>query len=188
MSVNYNGKVQNTTAYIKTYTSNNNASSIANLWSTSTIVEDKSNVIIPASPYYSNLYIPGDLYLDGNFINASDKCLKTNIAPITDEQNNKLLNLNTYTFTLKNDKHDKLHYGLIAQEVENDFPELVTNKPNPNPNLNANENEDENSDLTSYKGVNYLELVPLLVKMVQRQQIQIEKQQLQINSLINNNH
>jgi hypothetical protein len=174
MSVNYNGKVQNVTSYIKNYTPDiNNINSNTNLWSTSTIVDDiNSNVIIPASPFYSNLYIPGNLYLDGNFINASDISLKQNITPLKQEQTNKLLNLNTYSYTFKDDLTNKLHYGLIAQEVEEEFPELVTEKPH---------SEDETN---IYKGVNYLELVPLLVNTVQKQQQQINELQNKLNTFI----
>jgi hypothetical protein len=175
MSVNYNGKVQNVTTYVKNYTSDiNNINSISNLWSTSTIVDDNtnSNIIIPSSPYYSNLYIPGNFYLDGNFINASDINLKENITPLKQDQTNKLLNLNTYSYTFKDDQTNKLHYGLIAQEVEEEFPELVIEKPHMNDEINV------------CKGVNYLELVPLLVSIVQKQQKQINDLQNKLNMFI----
>uniref|UniRef100_A0A6C0IUC6 Peptidase S74 domain-containing protein n=1 Tax=viral metagenome TaxID=1070528 RepID=A0A6C0IUC6_9ZZZZ len=180
MSVNYNGKVQNVTSYIKTYTPNINASAgLSNLWSTSKIADDdnaNANVIIPASPYYSNLYIPGNLYLDGNFINASDMNLKQNIMPLKKEQTNKLLNLNTYSYTYKSDETNKLHFGLIAQEVEEELPELVIEKPHTDANVDTNTN--------NYKGVNYLELVPLLVSVVQTQQKQINELQNKLNTFI----
>lgn len=202
MSVNYNGKTS-TSGSIKTYYSN---ASLNNniLWSTSTIINDNSlnqNVIVPASPYYSNVYIPGDLYLDGNFINASDILLKTNLESISKEQHIKLLKLNTYSYTFKDDLSNKKHYGLIAQEVEEEFPELVFNKPNINNNYQNNDqikNLDEDNDKTKkiyedndesknldeekyinniniYKGVNYLELIPLLVNTIQIQQKQINE-------------
>jgi hypothetical protein len=201
MSVNYNGKTS-PSGSIKTYYSN---ASLNNniLWSTSTIINDNSlnqNVIVPASPYYSNVYIPGDLYLDGNFINASDILLKTNLESISKEEHIKLLNLNTYSYTFKDDLSNKKHYGLIAQEVEEEFPELVFNKPNINNNQIKNLDEDEDNDqsknldqqqdnnesknldeekyinnINIYKGVNYLELIPLLVNTIQIQQKQINE-------------
>ncbi len=177
MSVNYNGKVQNLTTYIKNYIPNvDNINSITNLWSTSTVIDNniESNVIIPASPYYSNLYVPGNLYLDGNFINASDINLKQDITPLKQEHINNLLNLNTYSYTFKDDQTNKLHYGLIAQEVEENFPELVTQKPY----------IDVNNQESNYKGINYLELIPLLVNTVKKQQKEINELQNKLNMFI----
>ena len=190
MSVNYNGK-NSPSGSIKTYYSNTSLNNNI-LWSTSTIINDNSlnqNVIVPASPYYSNVYIPGDLYLDGNFINASDILLKTNLESISKEHHIKLLNLNTYSYIFKDDSTNKIHYGLIAQEVEEEFPELVFNKPNINNNYQTkNLDEDKDNDQTKnldeekyihkiniYKGVNYLELIPLLVNTIQIQQKQINE-------------
>ena len=198
MSVNYNGKTS-TSASVKTYYSNLSLNNNI-LWSTSNIINDSSlsqNVIVPASPYYSNVYIPGDLYLDGNFINASDFLLKTNLETISKEEHIKLLNLNTYSYIFKDDSTNKKHYGLIAQEVEDFFPELVFNKPNIN-NTNQEvrkleEEKEENKEheegkknkdinkINMYKGVNYLELIPLLVNTIQIQQKQINELENKIN-------
>jgi len=173
MSVNYFGKTSNS-ASVKTYYSNIGLNNI--LWSTSKIIDDSSlnqNVIVPASPYYSNLYIPGDLYLDGNFINSSDINLKTNIECITDEKIDKALKIKTYSYNFKNDINDKKHYGVTPQEIEEDFPELVISKP-------------YNDELC--KGVNYLEMVPLLLNIVQKQQQQINILENKLNDIFNNNN
>jgi hypothetical protein len=177
MSENYNGKVQNASTYIKNYTNNinTNLSLSTNLWTTTNLSNDNQNVIIPASPYYSNLYIPGNLYLDGNFINASDIELKTNIETINNEQINNTLNLKTYSYTFKDDPTNKLHFGLIAQEVEENMPNLVINKPNL---------QDNNSK--NYKGVNYLEMIPLLLNIVQKQQKEINLLQTKLNAILKN--
>lgn len=174
MLVNYNGKTSSSSS-VKTYISNVSLNNT--LWSTSSLINDSSinqNVIVPASPYYSNLYIPGDLYLDGDFINASDIQLKSNLQSISKEQTVKLLNLNAYSYTFKDDLTNKKHYGLIAQEVEQEFPELVITKPHIN-----NEN-----DIINYKGLNYLELVPLLLDTIQKQQKQINELQNKLNTII----
>lgn len=183
-TINYNTKSSNLSSFIKTYDSNAGLNSDNDLWSTSSVMNDASfnqNVIIPASPYYSNLYIPGDLYLDGNFVNASDIQLKTNIETICDEQIKKLLNLKTYSYTFKDDANNKTHYGLIAQDVEIDFPELVTNKPDLNANIDLNTKTNTNN---VYKGVNYLEMIPLLLNIIQKQQKEINLLQTKVNAIL----
>jgi hypothetical protein len=183
MISNYNGKTSSSSS-VKTYISNVSLNNT--LWSTSSLINDSSinqNVIVPASPYYSNLYIPGDLYLDGNFINASDIQLKTNLKNICQEENIKILNLNAYSYTFKHDLTNKKHYGLIAQEVEEEFPELVITKPDIN-NNNENINQNNNDDIINYKGVNYLEIVPLLVDAIKKQQKQINELQNKLNTII----
>ena len=50
---------------------------------------------------------------------------------------------------------DRIHYGFVAGELDNIFPELVY--------------EDKNG----YKSINYIELIPILFKMVKKQQGQI---------------
>jgi Chaperone of endosialidase len=55
--------------------------------------------------------------------------------------------------------------GVIAQEVEKVFPELVTT----------------NGD--GYKRVNYIGLIPVLIESIKEQQTQIEKQNQKIEKL-----
>ena len=64
-----------------------------------------------------------------------------------------------YNYIADTDK--KLHYGIIAQDLENYFPNLVTTV--------KTENEEET------KVVNYLELVPLLIVKIQDLQKQIDE-------------
>jgi hypothetical protein len=52
---------------------------------------------------------------------------------------------------------NNMQYGLIAQEVEKVFPEMV--KP---------------IDSNGYKGVDYVKLIPVLVEAIKEQQKQIE--------------
>ena len=59
--------------------------------------------------------------IDGIFC-PSDKRLKENISEIDDIN---LLKLNPVKYNFNYDKDKMIHYGLIAQEVEEHFPELV---------------------------------------------------------------
>ena len=59
----------------------------------------------------------------------------------------------------------QLQYGLIAQEVEKVLPNIV------------------NSDSETYKSVNYNELIPILLKNAQDQNIKIKELQKEIELL-----
>jgi hypothetical protein len=72
------------------------------------------------------------------------------------------MNLTPSSFIFNNDSSNRIHYGFIAQDLENEYPELVQNKPN----------KMYNNDL---KSVNYLEIIPLLVHKIQLMQIEINE-------------
>lgn len=94
-----------------------------------------------------------------DFNSTSDINLKTNIKPILSPLS-KLLQLNGVTFNWKKD--DRPSVGVIAQEVEKVFPELV--------------NETEN-----FKTVNYDGLIGLLIEAIKEQQQQIDELKKQVN-------
>lgn len=73
----------------------------------------------------SNIVLANDLVIGGNITSTSDKRLKENIIPLSDCLN-KITKLKGYSFT-RNDLEDKnkKYLGLMAQEVEEAFPELV---------------------------------------------------------------
>ena len=71
--------------------------------------------------------INSDLIVTGSLYNTSDERLKNNITEINLEIANNLCELNPMHFTYKNDNTNKKHYGLLAQDIEKVFPELVEN-------------------------------------------------------------
>jgi len=73
----------------------------------------------------SNIVLANDLVIGGNITSTSDKRLKENIIPLSDCLS-KITKLKGYSFT-RNDLEDKnkKYLGLMAQEVEEAFPELV---------------------------------------------------------------
>ena len=99
------------------------------------------------------------LFRSTDFNSTSDINLKTNIKPILSPLS-KLLQLNGVTFNWKKD--DRPSVGVIAQEVEKVFPELV--------------NETEN-----FKTVNYDGLIGLLIEAIKEQQQQIDELKKQVN-------
>ena len=112
---------------------------------------------------------PGEkLEVNGNikaaaFYYGSDQSLKTNIKPF-DKSLQKVLNLEPVYFDYKENNQHSL--GFIAQDVEKQFPELVTT-----------------DSLTGLKSLDYSRLTAPLVMAIKEQQIQIESQGQQINEL-----
>lgn len=157
----------NRTSYIKTFTSG----VLPSLWKTKLYKDTTSNliknVIMPSSELYDNLYIPGNIYLDGSLITPSDIYLKDKVEHLNKDISENLMNIKVKQFVFKRDPYKKLHYGFIAQEFENYFPELVTTKIDKN--------------VANLKAINYLEIVPLLVHQIQQMQKEIDDLKEQIN-------
>ena len=75
----------------------------------------------------------------------------------------------------------RAQYGFVAQELEQIFPELVVEVVHPgNSDPNSKISED-NQEVQTYKGVKYIEMIPILLKGMQEQQEEIEllKQRIQ---------
>ena len=94
-----------------------------------------------------NTKIHGDLLLGGNITSYSDIRIKDNIC-ILGSCLSKIENISGYSFTRKDliDK-DKIYIGLIAQEVEEYFPELV-------------------SETEDIKSINYQSMVAVLLECI----------------------
>lgn len=103
--------------------------------------------------------IAGDLNL------YSDARLKSNIISLGNTLNRVLL-LDGKNYTLKTDE-SKQKIGLIAQDVQEVFPELVT------------ESQDEQGTLS----VNYQGLIPVLINAIKEQQKEIEDLKSQVRGL-----
>ena len=84
---NYNGRQPNNTAYIKNFVPGTPTS----LWKTSTY--NNKNVITPSSSKTDNLYIPGDLTVDGTITNPSDLYLKDNIEDLSEDMAKNLMKI-----------------------------------------------------------------------------------------------
>jgi hypothetical protein len=167
---NYNGRQPNNTAYIKTFVDDTQI----NLWqvgSYTTTSGAKKSVITPSSTKYENLYIPGDIFCK-SVVTFSDINLKKDISLIQVDTSDKLMNLKPSSFIFKNDSSNNIHYGFIAQDLENEYPELVQNNPN--------------KSYNTFKSVNYLEIIPLLVHKIQLMQREINELKEKVNLTVNN--
>jgi hypothetical protein len=79
------------------------------------------------------------------------------------------MNLNPTSFEFKDDPSNHIHYGFIAGELENEYPELVQTKPD--------------QKYSNIKSVNYLEIIPLLVHKIQQMQKEIDELKSKIDSI-----
>ena len=131
--------------------------------------------------FYGKTKVNGDFYAT-TVTTTSDARLKTGIADVRSDILHQFGQLRPVQFKWQQTqiasadkadtaKHnffsndidfDKLHYGLLAQEVKNVFPSLV------------------HEDAEGYLSVNYIELIPLLIQAINTQQQQIADLQAQI--------
>jgi hypothetical protein len=115
-----------------------------------------------------DVIIPGNLTVEGIITSASDVNLKENIQTISQEKYNEVLKIEPKLYQFKNDSTKKQHYGVIAQELETVFPELVSN---------------QFFYGTNKKHVDYLELIPLLIGKMKLMQEEINE----LKTMIKNN-
>lgn len=137
-----------------------------------------------AGPNWS-LFGVGDVGTTTGYYIISDRKLKTNIKPMT-KALDKIMLLKPSTYTYKSDDYKglslskKTQIGLIAQELEEVFPDLVKETGLPG--------RDENGKIfatgETIKTVNYTNLVPVLIAAMQEQQQQINEQKALINELL----
>ena len=124
-----------------------------------------------------------------NFV-LSDKYLKTNIEPIS-SATETIKSLNPVVFNWKDradrkeiyadpDQPERMpQYGVIAQEIAEVLPELVVQ----NARNFTLKNDLEETEIIEFMGVDYEQLIPILIKSSQEQQQVIESQQTQIDDL-----
>jgi hypothetical protein len=101
--------------------------------------------------------IAGDLSIN------SDARLKANIISLGSTLA-KLLQIDGKTYTMKKDENKKQKIGVLAQDIEKVFPELV-------------------SESNGVKSVNYQGLVPVLINALKEQDNKINEQEARIERL-----
>jgi hypothetical protein len=121
-------------------------------------------------------YFSGDLAYTGNLTKVSDEKFKKEIKSM-DRIVDKVIKLNPTSYQYKTDEYPSARfstgkeYGLIAQEVENIFPEIVKDGSMPvvDPKTGT-----PTQETIAYKGVDYVALIPILVQAIKDQQQEIE--------------
>lgn len=121
-----------------------------------------------------DVLIPKDLIVQGSILNPSDLHLKENIELLSQDKSfdvNGVLKLWPVKYNYIQDTNKKLHYGLIAQDVEEFFPELV----------HTTNRDEMDKKSTSTKSVNYIELIPIMLCKMQKMQKEIDALKLSID-------
>ena len=163
---NYGGRQANNTSYIKQFST---AVTGYAYWIYKTI--DGIKYITPSTS--DNVYLPKDLTVIGTINNPSDIVLKENISDLTNDFCDNILKLTPKKYNFINDENKKERYGMIAQELEEFFPKLVTNS--------EIINEEADTDI-KIKTVNYLELIPIMIAKMKVMQNEIDEE----NAIRNN--
>jgi hypothetical protein len=113
------------------------------------------------------LKVNGDIKATGfvyDINTPSDARLKHNIQPLGTDALTNVLALNGVAFEWNTDGQPGL--GVVAQEVERVFPELVVMHP-----------------VTGFKGVQYNGLIAPIIEAIKAQQQQVDEQQRQLDAL-----
>lgn len=155
---NYGSKQPNNTSYIKSFS----IGSSSQLWKPFSY--NNKTTLTPSSNNADNVFIPGDLYVNGSFVNPSDLTIKENIKILSPNTYDAIDYLKVVEFNFKDDAEKKIHYGFIAQDVLKQIPELVTTIP-----------KKEGDNIHDILAVNYLEVIPLLVARLQKMQKEIDE-------------
>jgi hypothetical protein len=138
----------------------------------------------PTGPIYAG-YFNGDVYISGTF-GPSDQKLKRDIQSL-DGALDIVMQIQPHTYYFREQDYPGMalpegrQYGLIAQEVEQFLPELIMENVHP-----ATTDPDGNViyPAVDFKSMNYQELIPILIGAIQEQQELIEKQQAQIDLIM----
>ena len=116
-----------------------------------------------------SLYVANDIYastLNGSFVTSSDRSLKENVEPLANSLDNVLALQGVNFNWIDTEKYNSdRQVGFIAQDVEAVIPELVVTR------------ED------GIKGVNYSQMVAVLVEAIKEQNKIIQKLQADVAEL-----
>ena len=128
------------------------------------VMNFESNAMDTATyAFDGNATVSDDLTVSGDVVVSSDARLKSNIASLGSTLS-KLLLIDGKSYTMKKDGKQKI--GVLAQDIQKVFPELVT--------------EDNNEMLA----VNYQGLVPVLINALKEQDEKISRLENLVEKLI----
>ena len=136
-----------------------------------------------ASTNYAG-YFTGNGVYTGTWTQSSDRKLKQNIENLVGL--NLILQLSPKSYQYRIEEypalglHSGTNYGLIAQELEAVIPELVSNIEHP---AKLSDKGEVVAEGLSYKGVNYIGLIPFTISAIQEQQTMLEDKEQRIVSL-----
>lgn len=120
---------------------------------------------IGAASTTAALEVTGDIHYSGTLVDTSDRRAKDNINEISGSLD-KINRLKAVTFTQKGDQAQALNYGLVAQDVQEVYPDLVHAKGGDN-----------------MLGVDYIGLIGPLIHAVQELSAENERLRVRIEKL-----
>lgn len=155
-NANFGGRQANNTAFIKQFHVGFN-----NLVTWIYTINSESTNVKTITPSHSNanVLIQKDLNVVGSLNTASDKNIKENILNFDNSFSEKIMDLSPKKYNYI-DNPFKSRYGLIAQDVQKIYPDLVNEI-----------NIDENIILS----INYIDMIPLLLHKIQKMQKEIDE-------------
>jgi hypothetical protein len=138
-------------------------------------------IVAGATNGYENWagWFDGDIYVSGA-VNPSDEMFKKNVAPLSGSLT-KVMALQPKRYDMKTDEFKGRinlpkgeQFGLLAQDVQAVFPQLVRDATAP-VRLTKEEREARvKKDGLKFKSVNYNALIPVLIAAMQEQEAKIE--------------
>jgi hypothetical protein len=137
--------------------------------------------------YYAGQFL-GDV-IANNYYNWSDGSLKKDVRQL-DSALAKVMLLNPVTYSLDAEKYpnmnlsDRPQIGLIAQDVETVFPQIVKENLIPkNRGKMTKSNSSIGEEVDTLKAVDYMQLIPVLTKALQELKVANDNQQKRIQKL-----
>jgi hypothetical protein len=122
------------------------------------------NLGIGVSPTVA-LDVAGDIHYTGTMKDVSDIRRKENIVPLKNSLKG-IEKLKGYSFTMKDDPESRVEYGVMAQEVEPVFPELVSS-----------------IDSDGTLSVNYIGLIPQMIEAIKELSARVDNLEVENSSL-----
>ncbi len=124
-------------------------------WSGVINFQSSDNVGIGTASPAAALDVVGDIHYSGSLADVSDRRAKLAIQVLPAGQLHRIMQLAPVSFIMKNDPKQRTELGLIAQDVEPLYPNLVQ------------------TDSTGMKSMNYVSLISPIIAAMQEQQYEI---------------
>jgi len=118
-----------------------------------------------------------NVYYCGSLISSSDRNLKSNIKDM-DYGLAEIMEMRPVSYTYKAQEDEGTKLGLIAQDLQPIVSEVVKSEE-----TFRNEDGKKVTKASAHLGVDYVALIPVLIKGMQEQQVLIEEQQARIDQL-----
>lgn len=145
------------------------------------VIDNEGNIGIGTDEPEHALHLVGDLGMTGGVFGVSDARIKKDVQTIEGAME-LIRSLDGKTYRFKTSEYASLNlpeekqYGLIAQEVEATISSLVTQK--------LMVAKDQQGEELILKGVNYEQLIPILINALKEQDQVISQQAKDISTLL----